>query len=254
MMLRRLLMARSASVDPTALSIYNKLAEWWSLESLVGGTLVGQHAGTVLTRLNAPVIATGKVGNGIDFESSSQQGLYLDTGSPPGNYISSSSTSACLWFKPESLSAGQSLFSIATRDNVNGQFRRLNLHIGTDGKLVAMAGNGTSLFTTTTANAASTGNWSFIQGDVVPGGSIRGRIDNGTWSSASGPASSVTTNLGIRVGLNRRSSDGYGEFFADGVADEVALFDDKLTNDEWDYIYNGGNGMDYATLKAAAGL
>jgi hypothetical protein len=241
-------------VDPIALSIYNKLAEWWTCDSLSGGGLVGQHAASPLSNLNGAITAAGKINDGVDLESSSSQGFYNDSAPPSGTYGASDSTSCCLWFKPESLSAGQSIFNIQNRTSTNGNQRRLNMYVNTDGTLVGMAGNGTTLYTATTGNAVSVGTFSFMQAEVVPGGSLRARINDGTWASAVGPNASVTSSLSVRIGLNRRTGSVVNELFADGIIDEVALFDDNLTDLEWDYLYNDGNGMNYATLKAAAGL
>ena len=244
-------MMMTAGVNPTAAAIYAKITEWWSMEALTGGTLVGLHNGMSLSRRNAPVLAAGKIGNGIDFEATASQGLYADA-NPPGSRSATTPMTWGGWYKPESLTAS-SIVNVAVRDSTNGNQRRLNLFLDAAGKLIVMAGNGTTLFQTTTANAVGAGVFHFLQGEVVPGGQLRARIDNGAWSAVTGPATLPSSNLGMRMGMNRRSSDGVSEFFADGVLDEVFLLDAELTADEWAYLYNGGAGRSYTALKAAAG-
>lgn len=242
-----------APVDPVALSIYNKLAEWWTCDSLSGGNLVGQHASTGLNNLNSPTTTSAKIGNGVDLELSSSQGFYSD-GAAPGTYTTSSATSMCLWCQPESLGASQSLIVLQDRTTNAGALRRMQLRIATTGELVGHAGDGSAAFTATTSGSVGTGSFVFLQGDVVPGGSVRARINNGTWATATGPSASSSSSLSVRVGLTRRTVSVVNETFADGVLDEVAIFDDKLTDSEWDYLYNGGAGLGYAALKAAAGF
>lgn len=244
-------MMMASSVNPTAQAIYSKLAEWWGMDALDGGNLVGLHNGTPLTRLNAPALAAGKIGNGVDFQTSSQQGLYYDN-DPPGARTNVTPMTWGCWYKPRSL-LGCSLVNVALRSNLNGYDRRLNLWLGADGKLIAMAGNGSTLFQAPTTNTASVGVFHFLQGEVVPGGELRARIDNGPWAAVTGPATLPNINLGVRMGMNRRMVNVFHEWFADGVLDEVFLLDAQLTADEWSYLYNGGAGMSYAALKAAAG-
>lgn len=239
--------------DPIAASIYAKIAEWWTCDSLSSGNLVGQHASTSLNSLNGSSIVAGHVGNGVQLQRASSQGFYRDTDAP-GGYSSMSPTSACAWFKPASLSVAQSLVNIAIRQSTAGADRRLNLRVTADAKLVAHAGDGASSYFAETSDTLTVGEFAFVHGYVVPGGEVRARINNGSWASVSAPAASVASNLSPRVGMNRRTVSTLNENFADGVLDEVVLFDDALTSDEWAYLYNSGAGVGYAALKSAAGF
>ena len=257
-LIRRHALLAEATNNPVALSIYNKISEWYSCNALSGGNLVGQHVGKILTAENdggSATIVAGHIGNGVDIAPS--YGFYGASADVAGTVNSTSPTSTAAWYRPDSLAANAFISAIRVGNSIQGRDHRLLMYVDTSGGVHAFAGNGTTFVDAgATANTLSVGTFGFCQAEVTPNGGaglLRSRLNDGTWKTGTPLSTSPTANAAYRLGFDYSTADGTATGYSNGVLDEVAYFNAALTNAEWDYLYNSGAGISYAALKTAAG-
>jgi hypothetical protein len=244
----------SSGVNPTALSIYNKLAagDWFTCEASAS-PLVGAHNSTSAAKIGAGATSAipGKVGNSID---TTPDAIYRAT-TLPFTPASGSTYAMGIWVNPDAVNNFSPL-TIGQSNNVNGFARALQMIVPATGTLIARAGNASTTFTdsTTAAGAVTTTAWHYLQAERGTS-YVRCRVNNGSWVSTTIPANqSPTTSQAITVGGDYNSSTTTHQNQFNGKYDEAFFLNGTLTDLEWDYLYNSGSGISYAELKAAAGF
>lgn len=242
-------------VDPTALSIYNKLAngDWWSCENATS-PMVGRHKSTPASKIGAGATSAvaGKVNNCID---TTPDAIYrVTTGGPlPYTPASGSTYAAGMWVNPDSLSTPVP-FVLASATDINAYARILQMILLSTGAFKARAGNSTSSFwdADSATGAVTTGAWYFLQAERGTN-YVRCRVNNGSWVQTAITANQApTSSQAITMGGDYNGVTHSNQY--NGRYDEAFCMQNVLTNTEWDYLYNSGAGISYDALKAAAGF
>lgn len=249
-----LLMASVASVNH-ALSIYNKLAEWWTCDA-DGATITGAHAATSASKIvstGSVSATTGHLNNALNFAPDC---LYRAT-SLPFTPATGSLYSLGVWLRADSLPVGAiAPLCLGESTNQNATDRALQMIVLSNGALYARAGNDVGGFTDATgaAGKVTTGAWKFLQAERGTN-YVRCRVNAGSWATASITANLAPVNSqAISIGGDYNSTSSLWLNCVDGLIDEAFVATSVLTDDEWDYLYASGSGISYGALEAAAGF
>jgi hypothetical protein len=201
------------------------LVSYWKLDETTGTRLdaVGAHH---LTPTNNPVGAAGKIGNGCDFEFSSSQQLLC--ASTPALQTGDIDFTWTFWLKLESLpgAANGLIYKEIEHQFYIQNDQRILFHT-----IVLVYG----------ATTLNLGEWYFVAGwHDAAADTVNIQINNGTVaSSATGGAVPGINSNPLTIGaLN-------GNYFFDGVIDEVGFWKRLLTPAERTALYNGGAGLPY---------
>lgn len=206
------------------------------------GNLIDVHTnGVDLTATNSPGTATGKVGNGRDLESGSSQ-QFSSTNSI---FDLTGNQSYSLWYKPESLSATQSL--IGKNTNSGNQRSTLLFYDATANRPTwRVSSDGSATVAAVWGSDLSVGTWYHIVVKVDVDNNIIGiKINDGTWVTNTYNTNVFSSTASFRVGASIALSLGN---FTDGVVDEIYAWDKVLTDAECTRLYNSGNGLGYANF------
>lgn len=238
----------SPPADPTALSIYNKLVEWWEHDEVSGTTLVGHHGGFDGTysgsmSLNQTALASG-LSPCVRYTANTADSLVPNNAAlgPTADYA------IMVWFRRDGAQAANAKILWKPTDAANGRGTYYLGYSNGTGKLLARFNSGSTYYdiagATTIADATvyqaifnknTTGSQLFLN-----------NASDGT--QASGGAADFSGSFGVYQGEVNGSDAFVGYYSA------TALFNDPLDSTERAYLYNSGNGINYATLKAAAGF
>lgn len=217
------------------------LVSWWSLDE-ASGTRSDSHGSNHLSPVATPGNATGKVGSGVDLESSSNQYLTIAAAAQTG-LGSAGSFSFGAWYKKES--SGASYFIASKRDAGAAEFT-----ITTDGSTNSgcffYTAPGFSPLTVTSVFSPAT--WVFV---VVGYNSATGRSCVSVNGAA--PTTAARTYGGLATApfnIGYDLSGGLPTF--DGVIDEAFYYTRWLSDDELSWLYNSGSGRAYSSLSASA--
>lgn len=243
-----------------ALSIYNKLAngEWFTMESATS-PLVGSRNSKNATKIGtgATSAVAAKKGNGIDF---TPDALYrVATSDLPFTPASNSVYAMAAWVNMDALTGTHVPFGINDATDSTGYKRSLQLLIGSSGQVNCRAGNQTTAaFTDATLPGETivTGAMNFIQCQRTTT-HVRVRVNGGAWSEASlGSNTCPITNQCLDVGgaYSSVSPANTHANSCNGKVDEAFFLQGNLTDAEWNYLYNSGNGKSFAELAADAGF
>ena len=212
---------------------------FWATLNETSGNYMNACNGTIATNNGATMGVTGIFDKAGDFEL--DDGDYVDTNMQAD--VTGNGTITA-WFKPESLGTQQ---SIAVQCDSGGGAASISLvmEIYTDDKLRCWArdasGNTGGEFTSS-SSALSTGNWYFMECSYNSSSGEVCATLNGTANcaaSSSAPASSGSYNWSIgRFGE-------YNGFFADGIIDEVTVWNRLLTGHFGDAGTEVGNIAEY---------
>lgn len=218
------------------------LSSFWKLNE-ASGTLYDSHGDNDMTAYNTPTYSqTGMgLGDAILFARASSQ--YLQCTDHASLDIYDQDVSACAWIYFSSIPAsgqhhtviggGSTAFGMGlTSDGTNMQFRIWSVG---------------SLPGTLSTATLSTGAWHFVAVSFDNSETtnnctyyIDGTAETITFDQTFGSGYESTV-----IGARRSTSD-----FFDGLICQVAIWKGRLmTEDEWDDIYNSGNGLAYESYE-----
>lgn len=254
-------------------SIYDALVAWWDFEENdANPTFIDSHGANDLTiRTGASTTASSAVSSTTHAKSGRR---FLSNGSSNPNrtaYIPRSNTALDLpdsdwsfggWFEGLNL-GGWSAFVMGRLGSASGSYQaqlviestlgRLVFQVSADGSTAVTANSGTGI--------SSSGSMTFVVGTLDRANNlIRVRVNKSANVTAAFPSALYTgasaANFCI---IDAMSSD--GTFFSgsrellgsDSGAEACFYASKALTDAEYDYLYNSGAGINYATLAAAAG-
>lgn len=239
------------------MALRTSLVSWWELNE-TSGTRNDSHGVNHLTDVNTVLSATGKQGNGADFEKDTSESLQIAEASQVGLDITGD-MSISAWVKWESQTNAQVNLICGKQDSAT-DFAYYFMNWDTEAPLGTRAlalwlkrTDGTSkifyktyAFSTATwyhvtaTYKASTGTVTFY----INGSSI------GTHVDATYTAIKDITTGGFAIGA-RYNDEGYT---TDGIIDELGIWSKELTSAEVTQLYNSGNGLTYAqTAETVAG-
>lgn len=240
------------SVDPTALSIYNKIVGWWELDEASGTTVNDAHTN-----------ALHGTSSGLTVN---QAGLAANLGTsyafPSGNnYINipdaavldiTGAVSVMVWCKRNGSQANYP--KLFWKSGVYDLGGKANYMLQQDN-----SGGGYVIFRVTSGGANYDVNTTGAMADATVyqyigtrSGTSMKIYQNGSLSNSntSGPSGALNTGSGpIRCGYNGFAGDPWV-----GTHGQMALFNGELPAAEVAYLYNSGAGISYAALKTAAGF
>lgn len=203
-------------------------------------------SGEDATANSADTGATGIIGEAFDYElSNSDSTTYTDLDLTPPFAIS-------LWWKPETTGVVQGL--ITKRDGSNNDNflnYRIIAHDSDTFKFYAantVSGAYCSLTSTTTFSA---GTWYNVIVNVPSSGNCEIFVDGGTAEDSSAVSGTIYThNTAFYTGKNTPSAG-----YADGVIDELYIYDHVLSGADITELYNSGNGYQpYAAASSNASV
>lgn len=231
------------------MALKTNLVSWWTLDE-TSGTRNDSHGTNHLTDNNTVLYGTGKKGNAADFEFANSEYLSIADASQSGLDITGD-MSISAWVKIESAPGNYKLVSkwgasngsymLAYYDNAGTKKIRLDLYDNGDG-----SNNVPVDWTYTLTN----GTWYHIVvvTDVGATNSVSELFINGV-SQGTGTHTGVNA---IFSGTGAFNIGAYGgiDGYADGMIDEVGIWNKLLTGAEVTELYNSGNGMTYTDLDA----
>lgn len=238
-------MANDFSGDSNCVALYR-------MES---GALETDSKGTnTLTNLNSVGEDTTNQKEGsccADFEASSTESLYIPDANlsldfPFKNGSSNLNISICLYFRAES---SVSLAHLVSKYYSSATYNSFTLALSDASKVYVIGGYnaGASQESGTQSNSTTDGTWYHV-GSTINGttGDYKVRIRN----AATGELFQEVTGTFVYAPLSAEKAafqiSGYAGASAysrfDGLMDEVVIFNDILTSDEIDQIYNGTYG------------
>lgn len=223
------------------------LISYWDLGEASGDAL-DAHGSNDLQDNGTVGSATGKVGNGRDFEASNSESFSIADNASLS--FGDDPMTIAFWVKFESLGANQDCVAkddqtnrdyLVGYDFTNNRIRFIVWDTATGGTATTLRANN--------FGAPSTGVWYFIVAKHDP-------TANELSLSVNGVADTVSYSAGIRdSGVQFRiGSRGNDTSFTDGIIDEVGIWDRVLSTAEEVALYNGGDGMSYASIVAGTDL
>jgi len=223
-------------------SLATDLVSYWELEE-ASGTRFDSHGANDLTDNNTVGQATGKIGNGADFEDGNSESL-SDVNT--GQYTSTVGSFAC-WVKVENLKTSDFSPSIVSTirsnaDDTGGMVMRYSF---VDQKVNWFKGNSVGGYTASTT-ALTSGSWFHIVG-TWDSSEIKIYV-NGTLEGTNSSVSASTTAGNLTIGSDTVNT---ARRF-DGVIDEVGFWSKVLTSTEVSDLYNSGAGIPYDAGGPAA--
>lgn len=196
-------------------------------------TLDSSSSGNDLTPINSPTATSnGKIGGAYDFEASTSE--YMDTADSAVTEPTSAMT-ICAWYKPESFPASQTI-QLANNFHFSAGYYGYQLGITDDPYPRLLAGG------TVNGNLVNTGSdtltisvWNHVCGRF--NGTGMAVFLNGEVSESISFSSDTIRYTGVSAGL-RVGADESGGDTADGIIDEVILYDRALSDAEITALYN----------------
>ena len=205
------------------------LVSYWELEE-ASGTRVDSHGSNDLTDNNTVLNATGKQGNGADFEAANAEFLNIALGST--GLELNASFSVAFWIKPETVGL-QAIYQSGTNTNfwVIQSFQ---------GRIFFTEDNIADYTSDVTLSA---GTWRHVvvtkDGDAA--NNLKIYLDgslNKTFSSGAAASPTGTASMGVyNTGSNSR--------YLDAVIDEFGIWSRAITSAEVSDLYNTGAGIPY---------
>lgn len=215
-------------INYTSLINDANLQGYWRLES--DGTDSSGNGYTVAPG-TAPDYIAAKWSNGADFDVGNSEYLIIADGSCANLEISGSQTWS-LWYKPETLVDGNLL---SKRDAAGGAQK--DIFIAATGDVAFRLTGLTDNTTATASGALSTGNWYHICGVYDSSATKLRMFVNNNKSEVTASGSATDTNGDFFI-ASKYNAGGTPFSFANGVIDDVAIFDRALSDAEVGVLYN----------------
>ena len=199
------------------MAIVDNLVSYWKLEESSGNARIDSHGSNDLTDNNTVGQATGKIGEGADFESGNSEYLNITNAAQTGlDFTSDFSFNS--WIKPESAHIG----TLCSKNGSYGNFG-FTFQIRSGGELrVILSSNGTSeTIKTTTAAPITTGVFQMVTAVYdASAGSVTFYYNGTSLEIETGyPTSFNNSSDDFRLG---KLSSGGAAYF-DGIMDEVRI-------------------------------
>jgi len=252
------------NLNAHAISLWPKLLAWWELDETSGTTMVDAHTGGY----------NGSYGSAVTINQSPlgtnlSKSIKLDGTTGASNTASVAHNSgldvrhnvACfIWIKPDNTSPIGAYPWLLSKDAQGSGLDNYCLvydRVAT-GKVVFRVTSGAAAYDIASTSVITNGQTYFAFGqrsnyDGVHASTtqiwLNGVLEN---TNNTGPVGQldISTFGGLSLGANW--SVGTDTNFK-GNLDQAAVFTDALTSDEIAYLYNSGNGVSYATMKAQSG-
>jgi hypothetical protein len=232
------------------MALTDSLVSYWELEE-TSGTRVDSHGSNDLTDNNTVGSATGKQGNGADFERDNSELLSITDAAQSGLDITGNMTIS-LWMKPETLpsttSGSVEYYFVSRYDSTSGgwAWRTLWQTSSTLNRVfLSTSTNGTTATNgiVDTSGLSSAGVWYFLT-FVKSSTTFTMYINGSSVGTATVTSSIYNGNDNFAIGANSNGNSG----FFDGIIDEVGIWSRALTSSEVSELYNSGAGLSYAGL------
>ncbi len=199
----------------------------YTFDDISGATVADETGNYPGTLINGPPTVAGWLGNGTDFDPASDQ--YMDAGVAMGNALGNgvSALSVSLWFKMDTRSGKDGLFTIGDLLETLGEFT-LSSDQGTSSLLFTMSDVGFSEstpFTDQTSWHHVICIYSGLAGILYLGNVKKIDVAHSTDLNLSGLITAVATQHNVTRGL-------------DGKMDQVRVYNKELTVAEIGWLYN----------------
>jgi len=211
------------------------------------GTALDSHGTNHLTEHNAPSYVAAKLGNGVDFESTSSQ--YLSCTSNSSLQAGDIDFTFSFWFNLETAATG---FIIVGKDTDSpASSRDYTIDIDDVGpKLRFFVNGGAAILTHSETITAGTYYFGVCWHNAAAD-TLNVQLNNGTVETVStGGIAPNTSSAEFRIGARQYS--GFEGYF-DGIVNSVSFWKRTLDTTERSGLWNSGNGLDYDSFGAAAG-
>jgi hypothetical protein len=236
-------------------TLATNLVSYWELEES-SGTRVDSHGSNDLTDNNTVGTATGKIGEGADFELGNSEYLSITEASQSGLDLTGDHTFA-FWYNPETLlSSGTQTFIDKWLGSGNQRaylYRLDNTSNDGVGYQLSSTGSVESSGSLDLGTTLSTGTFYHIAITYNTGGVVTAYLNGVKVDEDTGVATSIfNSSSDVYIG----SDTGTGSYM-DGVLDETGVWSRTLTAGEVSNLYNSGSGLSYSstnkTLTASVG-
>lgn len=237
----------SAALNPDAVSLWPKIVAWWEHDEAAGTTVVDKHTGghngtySGAITLNQAAIASGLAPCASYTANTSQSQIphapALDLGT---------SYAVMVWFRRNGAQAANAKIIWRPTDVPNGRGTYYLQYTAASGKLLARFNSGSSYFDITGATTiADLTTYQAIFNKNTTGSDLY--LNNSLDGSQASGGTPDTASNNVFQGQTS-GSDGMIGFYS-----ATAGFNAPLTSSERSYLYNSGNGRNYATVKADSG-
>jgi len=236
-------------------TLATNLVSYWELEE-VSGTRTDSHGSNDLTDNNTVGTATGKIGEGADFELGNSEYLSITEASQSGLDLTGDHSFA-FWYNPETLlSSGTQTFIDKWLGSGNQRaylYRLDNTSNDGVGYQLSSTGSVESSGSLDLGTTLSTGTFYHIAITYNTGGVVTAYLNGVKVDEDTGVATSIfNSSSDVYIG----SDTGTGSYM-DGVLDETGVWSRTLTAGEVSNLYNSGSGLSYSstnkTLTASVG-
>lgn len=220
--------------------ITNKIIAYYSFDDInITGDEIDDISGngTNATNFGASSGATGKLNEGLDFNSAESDYVLPH---PDIRVGSNNNRAVNFWVKPDSISNSPTIFFYGTNNNNRDKW---NVKFTSSGQIqLDTSGAGNSRLSDT--GYIQTGQWQMIT--LQLNGTDLSNVEifyNGTEvtysDSNSGTINTVISGYNQRIGYNKHSGGSY----YDGILDEMSVYNDDLTSSQIETLYNSGDGL-----------
>lgn len=222
--------------------LLDRLISFWSLEE-ASGTRLDAHGTNSLTDNNTVTQAVGKVGNAAQFTKANSESLSRP--SSAAFQFGNTDWTIAAWVKPDTLEANQTV--VAKGDAFSANEYRLRLTNAVANFEVFGAGGASVGVASVSAIMVATA-WHFLVGWVdTVANTVNLQVNGDTPVSTTLTGPPVTSASSFAIGA-------MGSFFYfNGCIDQVSPWARKLTAGERTWLWNGGSGRSYASLRAYRG-
>lgn len=246
-----------------AMQVLNNLVAWWDCEESSGTILSDTHSTKTLTtnaNMSAMSTASGKVGRAIDIDTTGEYAYAA--GSVNDNFkFGTGSFTVFLWhYRLDTSPAPGGYGYLISRYRTAGNQRSYRL--GVDASViptkyefaVSTDGNiGGTFFRVFGPDYGVSGSWDFIAAGYDAGAGEIFIIVNGTkfvTPHTGGVFAGATSRFAIGTSVADTPSDTAGP--KGGRYDSMGVMSSAINMDQYNILYNAGNGRNYAQLVAAA--
>jgi hypothetical protein len=266
-----LMLQPAGGANPTAVAIYNALVAWWDFEDNSAATTFNDSHGSNHLTIRS---TSGTVASSTAGAAGGMIGRRFNNNVTYCGVIPRSNTNLDLpntdhtyggWMQMPASASGSSKFvmgrlgasgtTIQSAIFISGTNDRVQLQATSDGSTAVVADSGTSSggnsvwnFVTATLNRAS--NLIEIRRRAVGAGSLT-KVTTAFPSALY--TTSSTANFVIGNAVSSDSTFFSGSRMGLNSADSCLYMTKAISDAEFDYLYNGGVGMNYTTFKTAAG-
>jgi hypothetical protein len=217
------------------LALSDNLIAYWSLDE-ASGNAIDAHGSNDLSDNNTVGTATGKIGNGRDFERDNTE--YFSLADNTDLSTGDVDFALAFWVKFESLSGVGYL-----------QSKGEEYYIYTTGTTLTFEALTTTGYKTRSIGTVTTGVWYFVVvWNDTTSNLMATSIDDGTPQTLA-----MDGTMRDHIGVFSLGAFGNGSAPSDMVLDEVGFWKGRfLTSSEITELYNSGNGRDYAYITGGS--